>query len=344
MFASVLTLLRSITFKADFGGRCSSPQVGKHYSHRRALCPRLPCRRLGQANRGRHQAFGNSALAEISQRCRARMDDHIEDPRHHAQGLQGRRASRICFFQPGRARGDTLQDQLPGNRPHPETDACHFAPPPSQPTAPRTVLTCAATALRSSEILALRWAVILWLEGKIRVSKRWAHGKDGETKTEASEGYVPMHPLLAQQLRGWHGQTPYAKQSDFVFPSFREQGKKPLYASSFVADYLRPAAITAGVSIAIGQRFGLHNLRHSLSLAGEQGESAGKNCTVVIAPRADQNHARALHAGRRGRNTGGAGRVPGSFGNEIGGNPMKLWVGLWVEASTTLGCHFLVSI
>ena len=110
-----------------------------------------------------------------------------------------------------------------------------------------------------------RWADILWLEGKIRVSKRWAYGKDGETKTEASDGHVPMHPVLAQQLRGWHSQTPYAKHSDFVFPSFREQGKKPLYASSFVADYLRPAAITAGVSIAEGQRFGLHNLRHSLS-------------------------------------------------------------------------------
>jgi integrase len=51
----------------------------------------------------------------------------------------------------------------------------------------------------------------------------------------------------------------------FVFPSLRAQGKKPLYTSIFVADYLRPAAILAGVSIADGQRFGMHNLRHSLS-------------------------------------------------------------------------------
>jgi integrase len=43
------------------------------------------------------------------------------------------------------------------------------------------VLTCAATALRSSEILALRWADILWEEKTIRVSKRWADGKDGQT-------------------------------------------------------------------------------------------------------------------------------------------------------------------
>jgi integrase len=45
----------------------------------------------------------------------------------------------------------------------------------------------------------------------------------------------------------------------------RESGRKPLYASSFVADYLCPAAKKAGVTIADGQRFGLHNLRHSLS-------------------------------------------------------------------------------
>jgi len=49
------------------------------------------------------------------------------------------------------------------------------------------VLTCAATALRSSEVLALRWA----------------KGEDGETNTDASDGYVPLHPLLAGRLRTW---------------------------------------------------------------------------------------------------------------------------------------------
>jgi integrase len=127
------------------------------------------------------------------------------------------------------------------------------------------VLTCAATALCSSEILALRWADVLWDEGRIRVSKRWAKGEDGETKTDASDSYVPLHPVLAERLRAWQQQSPFAKATDFVFPSMRAKGMKPLYASSFVADHLRPAALSAGVHIEDGQRFGLHNLRHSLS-------------------------------------------------------------------------------
>jgi integrase len=50
-----------------------------------------------------------------------------------------------------------------------------------------------------------------------------------------------------------------------VFPSLRAEGRVPLSGSIFVADYLRPAAKKAGVRIKDGQRFGLHNLRHSLS-------------------------------------------------------------------------------
>ena len=127
------------------------------------------------------------------------------------------------------------------------------------------VLTCAATAPRASEILALRWRALLWNAGRIRISKRWAKGADGETKTETSDGYVPLHPILAAHLRSWLEQTLHAKDGDFVFPSFRARGRVPLSASIFVADHLRPAAKKAGVPIEDGQRFGLHNLRHSLS-------------------------------------------------------------------------------
>ena len=127
------------------------------------------------------------------------------------------------------------------------------------------VLTCAATALRSSELLALRWGDVLWEQERIAVSKRWSRGKDGPTKSRKSEGHVPLHRALAYHLRQWHARTPYANATDFVFPSLKAEGRVPLSPAVFVADYLRPAAKTAGLQIADGQRFGLHNLRHSLS-------------------------------------------------------------------------------
>src|SRR5260370_15550331 len=127
------------------------------------------------------------------------------------------------------------------------------------------VLTCAATALRASEMLALRWRDVLWNEGRIRISKHWATGADGHTKTASSDGFVPLHPVLAAYLRSWRNQSPYAKDGDSVFPSIKVRGRVPLSASVFVADHLRPAAKQTGAHIEAGQRFGLHNLRHSLS-------------------------------------------------------------------------------
>ncbi len=77
--------------------------------------------------------------------------------------------------------------------------------------------------------------------------------------------YVPLHPVLAGYPRAWQRQTPHAKETDFVFTSMRAKVRKPLCSCVFVADHLRSAAKKAAVQIEDGQRFGLHNLRHSLS-------------------------------------------------------------------------------
>jgi integrase len=130
------------------------------------------------------------------------------------------------------------------------------------------VLTDAATALRVSEILGLGWPDLDFEGQVINVRRAYVWGKFKLPKSKASKAPVPMHPLLAGFLLAWRERTPYAKDSDFVFPSFRLKGKKPLSASIMVQKYLRPAAVKAGV---IGKddrvRFGFHNFRHSLASA-----------------------------------------------------------------------------
>jgi len=128
------------------------------------------------------------------------------------------------------------------------------------------VFVVAATALRSSEVLSLRWADILWEERKIRIVKAWKKtGVDGSTKTPSSERDAPMGRVLAHYLREWHKQTPYAKPTDFVFASMRNSGRTPICSGVFCRVHLRPAAKKAGAVIPDGHRWGLHNLRHSLS-------------------------------------------------------------------------------
>jgi hypothetical protein len=42
-----------------------------------------------------------------------------------------------------------------------------------------------------------------------------------------------MHPVLAGFLMAWRERTPYAKDDDYVFPSFRLKSKKPLSLQSW---------------------------------------------------------------------------------------------------------------
>jgi integrase len=128
------------------------------------------------------------------------------------------------------------------------------------------VFTVAATAARSSEVISLRWSDIWWNERFIRIEKaRKKSGIDGAPKTDSSERDAGMGKVLTHYLTEWRKQTPYSKDDVFVFPSLKMKGNLPISSSSFVKDHLRLAALKAGVKIPEGHRFGLHNLRHSLS-------------------------------------------------------------------------------
>ena len=129
-------------------------------------------------------------------------------------------------------------------------------------------LSDAATALRVSEILGLMWMDLNFEDLVMYVRRAYVWGRFKVPKSKASKAPVPMHPLLAGFLLAWREKTSYSRENDFVFPSPRLKGRKPLSASILVQKYLRPAAVKAGV-IEEGQsvRFGFHNFRHSLASA-----------------------------------------------------------------------------
>lgn len=155
----------------------------------------------------------------------------------------------------------------------------------------------AATALRPEECFALKWCDIDWPNNQIFVRRAWSKGKETSGKNFGSMKPVPMHPALAGYLIEWRTATPYRKDSDWVFASYREKGRIPRSASCCGRDYLRPAAVVAGV---IDQndstRFGWHNLRHSLATFFGSNDVHPSVIQTTLRHAKQQTTARYIHA------------------------------------------------
>jgi integrase len=148
------------------------------------------------------------------------------------------------------------------------------------PLLERTLtLVVAATGLRMSEVLGLKWSDIDIAASRIHVRQTWCHGAIGDPKTSTSAQPVPMHPVLARVLQLWHRETPYNQPTDWVFASTKMKGAQPREGGQLVKNYLRPAAVRLRIlSAEDTSRFGLHNLRHSLATAMV---AAGENIKTV---------------------------------------------------------------
>jgi integrase len=128
------------------------------------------------------------------------------------------------------------------------------------------VLLAAATGMRVSELLGLQWGDIDWNARAIHMNRTRLYGQLGEGKSEESRKPVVLGRRIAEFLSEWKRETPYAAATDWVFPSFKLKGAKPISGSQFVKDYIRPAFIQHGLIDAeyVG-RAGLHAFRHSLA-------------------------------------------------------------------------------
>ena len=117
----------------------------------------------------------------------------------------------------------------------------------------------AATGLRVSELLALRWSDVDFENLELNVTRSIWHQVVGNCKTEASAKPVPMDSYMAEDLLRWRRQSDYASDDDFVFASETMKGKQPYWPDNLMKRHIRPVAKANGIN----KNIGWHTFRHS---------------------------------------------------------------------------------
>jgi integrase len=97
---------------------------------------------------------------------------------------------------------------------------------------------------------------------EVNVLRSCVWNRIGKTKTKSSCRPVPLHPLVLNVLLEWRGKSPYSIDLDFLFPTVRFKGNKPLSPDSILEKSVRPALARIGI---VGRHIGWHSFRHSLA-------------------------------------------------------------------------------
>jgi integrase len=88
----------------------------------------------------------------------------------------------------------------------------------------------------------------------------------GKTKTRNSEQKLPMNPVLRDALLQWKVKSPFNQPGDFVFPSARLKGKKPLSMMEVFKRKIKPVIEALGYAQP-GDAYGWHAFRHGAGTA-----------------------------------------------------------------------------
>jgi integrase len=119
------------------------------------------------------------------------------------------------------------------------------------------VTTAACSGLRVSELVALQWGDLAFENLTVKVQRSFVRGVLYPTKTEASEGALPLDPDLAETLLAHKAGSTYVSDLDFVFAG---NSGRPRWPETMLADYIKPAAKRAAIGT-----FGWHTFRHTYS-------------------------------------------------------------------------------
>lgn len=117
----------------------------------------------------------------------------------------------------------------------------------------------AATGLRVSELLALRWRDVDFASLQLNVTRSIWHQVVGDCKTEASAKPVPLDSYMAEDLLRWRRQSAYSQDDHYVFASETMKGEQPYWPDNLMKRHIRPVAKANGIH----KRIGWHTFRHT---------------------------------------------------------------------------------
>jgi integrase len=122
----------------------------------------------------------------------------------------------------------------------------------------------AVTALRASELIALKWKNVGWDTGILQSEFAWVEGELKETKSGSNA--LPLAQSILKVLRLWREHTPYRADEDWIFASPHYYGKTPYtYQILFRRHILPVIERVSGLKSSKQAPIGWHTLRRSLA-------------------------------------------------------------------------------
>ncbi len=151
----------------------------------------------------------------------------------------------------------------------------------------------AATGLRVSELLALRWSDVDFENLELRVTRSIWHQVVGNCKTEASAKPVPMDSYMAEDLLRWRRQSVYAIRRRLRLRQRDHEGKAALLAG-------QPHEAAYQASCESNWHPQEHRLAYFPALLRHIAEGKRRGCqnrSGALTTREQPDHAGCLHTG-----------------------------------------------
>jgi integrase len=122
----------------------------------------------------------------------------------------------------------------------------------------RTIaLVCVCFGLRISEALALKWADVDWLNGRLGVERGIVRQIVDDVKTVNSGRALPVGAEMLDVLKAWKQASQFSTPEDWMFASPVKLGRLP-FSYTGVLHIFQKAALKAGIGV-----IGTHTMRHT---------------------------------------------------------------------------------